>query len=180
MKLKGLLLIFFLILLVYFVVLLFPQESHKISQGLAIPSLSVLAGMLIAAVGVFLGSLGNLYNLIQQKETIKFKALSSFFNLIKKTVQEIKHNVLFTIIALIIVIFLPVFKNSNIPLLKWPLDLNWFTKDIFFTWIILSLIILVFQAVVDSISAMFLLHKHFEIIIKDSLIEREHKEDETK
>ena len=97
-------------------------------HGVAFSFFAVVAGLLIGAVGVFLGTLGNLYALIARDKDIPIAERSVIIDLISASVREVKHNVLFTIIALAIVVALQFFKPLDIPGVRWPFSSTLFSK----------------------------------------------------
>ncbi|MBA7526897.1 hypothetical protein ES705_19068 [subsurface metagenome] len=156
----------------YFVCHLIVVWSFPVSRGLmaslAVPSLSVVAGFLIGAVGIFLGSLGNLYSLLKLKKITDSNTIDDMKQLLMRisaTTREVKQNVYFVTLALLGILLIPFICASNIPYMQWPIQISWLSKPIVLTSVVLWLSVLVFWAIIDCIGAMFLLHKHYETAI---------------
>ncbi len=169
MKFKKLILIAFALISSYCIVLLNPKAISEIVQSFTISSIAILAGLLIGAIGVFLGSLGNLYTLLQIKTEISFQELSNFLKFIRSAVSELKQNVLFVVFSIAVVLLITLLKRIDLPNVRWPISITFLTKEIFLTSIILCLVVLVFIAIIDSVKAMFRLHSIYEEIIQDTL-----------
>jgi len=136
---------------------------------LALPSLGILAGLLIGAVGVFLGSLGNLYTVMKLDNSINKEKLNDFFVFIKKTVKEVKHDVMFTIISIGLSLLLPFFINIDLPFITWPFQSWWLSKSIVLTSVALCLVMLAFVAILDCVGAMFKLHQIYENVLEEDI-----------
>lgn len=169
MKFKKLIIVVLIFILSYCIVLLNPKTISNIVQSFSISSIGILAGLLIGAIGVFLGSLGNLYTLIQIKTEISFQALSNFLKFIHNVVCELKQNVLFVVFSIAAILLIILLKGIDLPNVRWPISIKILTKEIFLTSIILCLIVLVFIAIIDSVKAMFRLHSIYEELIQDTL-----------
>ncbi len=123
---------------------------------------SLVAGLLIGAVGVFLGTIGNLYSLIAKDKNISVNDRCEIVGFISAAVREVKHDVLFTITSLAVVVALQFFKAVDIPGIRWPLSFNLATKAIVSDAIAVCLATLALFAIFDYIRVMFLLHRHYE------------------
>jgi hypothetical protein len=151
----------------YGLVLLSPAITGKIMESLILPMLSIMSGLLIGAVGVFLGSLGNLYSLLPVKDrNLGPGDLSAFFGLITCSVREVKHDVLFTVVSLAASVFLAIIRESRSIWLPGP---RWLNKDLVIGSLVIALTALVFFAIVDCIRAMFALHGHYQAVMEASL-----------
>ena len=143
-------------------------DSIKLVERMTAPILGVEAGLLIGAVGVFLGSLGNLYAVLKTNTNAEESYLTKLADLLKnisKTVDEVKQDVFFVLAVLGIILLLPLLRISNIPNVNWPFQSICCSKPIVFSALNLCLTFLSFVAVFDCVNAMFLLHKHYEIAI---------------
>lgn len=146
--------------------------STKLVDSLTAPSLGVLAGLLIGAVGVFLGSLGNLYAVLKSTTppgNEPILTLNALLEKITKTGKEVKENVFFVLAVLATTLILPFIAVIDIPDVSWPFQVSWLSKQIVFTTINLWLTLLAFIAIFDCVGAMFLLHQHYESAIKEWL-----------
>jgi hypothetical protein len=153
------------------VVLAYPA-SKALVASLTAPSLAVVAGLLIGAVGVFLGSFGNLYAVLKstaERDPERLAGMNDLVSKISRTTNEVKQNVFFVMAVLAATLILPFLAVSNIPAMTWPFQPHWLSKTIVFTSLNLWLTILAFVAIFDCIGAMFLLHRHYEEAIKEWL-----------
>jgi len=169
MKFKKLILVVLVFVLSYCIVLMNPKAISDLVQSFTISSLGILTGLLIGAIGVFLGSLGNLYTLLQIKTEINFQELTNFLKFIRNAVSELRQNVLFVIFSIAAVLLITLFKRIDIPNVRWPISIEYLTKEISLTSIMLCFVVLVFIAIIDSVKAMFRLHSIYEKIIQDTL-----------
>ena len=149
----------------------FPK-SKELVEALTAPTLGVVAGLLIGAVGVFLGSLGNLYAVLKTNTSTDEEHLSQLNDLLTKisqTAKEVKHNVFFVLAVLCATLLLPFLGISDIPGMSWPFQADWLAKQIVFAALNLCLTALAFVAIFDCVGAMFLLHHHYEAAITEWL-----------
>lgn len=140
-------------------------------HGVTFSFFAVVAGLLIGAVGVFLGTLGNLYSLIARNDGIPASVRSEIIGFISETVREVKHDVLFTISALAAVVALQFFKPLDIPGVQWPFSAALASKAIVSDALAMALAALSFIAIYDCIRVMFLLHRHYEEIAESTIRE---------
>lgn len=146
--------------------------SSKLVDSLTAPVLGVLAGLLIGAVGVFLGSLGNLYAVLKSTTRPEGEHLSTLNDLLNKitlTGKEVKENVFFVLAVLAVTVVLPFIVVIDIPNVSWPFQISWLSKQIVSNTIVLWLTVLAFIAIFDCVGAMFLLHQHYESAVKEWL-----------
>jgi len=130
---------------------------------------AVVVGLLIAAVGIFLGSLGNLYALIASSEGISVGVRRKAIGLISKSVNQVKQDVFLTLSALATAIALQFLKYADLPCVKWPLVEGSMTKVVVYDALVIWLAIVSMAAIFDCVRVMFLLHQHYEEIAKARL-----------
>jgi hypothetical protein len=148
----------------YVLVLTGPQVVMSIVRAFLVPCMSILVGLMIGSIGVFLGGLGNLYTILQLKRPNNQSELADFYKHIKGAVNELKQNVLFVVFSFAGILILMLFLNLDIPYVRWPFAPLFLSKKIILTTIMLFLFALVFRAIIDSVKAMFRLHSMYEII----------------
>jgi len=154
----------------HFLILWSYPTSKTLVESLTAPSLGVVAGLLIGAVGVFLGSLGNLYAVLKsttKPNHVQLSNLNDLLDHISLTGKEVKENVFFVLAVLAATLLLPIIGVSDIPGITWPFQISWLSKPIVFTTLNLWLTVLAFIAIFDCVGAMFLLHHHYETAIKE-------------
>ena len=143
------------------------SEQNEILTQLPTSFFPLLTGVLIGAVGIFLGSLGNLYGIIITRGDVQLKDRNKVVKLIGDTVNEVKQNTLFVLLSFGGVLLLKLLYRVDIPFLSWPLAHPMFSKQVVFDSLILAISILSFLAIYDCVLSMFTLHRHYEGTLKD-------------
>lgn len=152
----------------YVIVIFAFPSSVKLIESNAAATVGVIAGLLIGSTGIFLGSTGNLFALIRNNSsnnTTDNGKLRELVSQVSNSISEIKQNVIFIIVVFLAVLLFPLVEAMNIPLIHWPTSIVWLSKSIIISTISLWFTILAFIAVIDSVKAMFILHRHYEIAI---------------
>lgn len=146
-------------------VYLYSGARTEIISQLATTFFPLLAGLLIGAVGVFLGSLGNLYSLITIQD-IKYRI--RMIDNISIAVREVRQDTLFVVISCGSVFLLYFLRGIDVPGISWPITISMLSKDIVYDSVIVSISALSYYAIYDCVKSMFTLHYHYEEIIKNN------------
>lgn len=150
-------------------------DGGLVVSTMAIPFFSVVVGLVIGSVGVFLGSLGSLYTLIRLETDVAEDDRLQVVESISHTVDEVRHNLYLVLTSFALVILVQIFRRIDIPGLTWPLENEVASKPVTSDAITLSAAILCFIAVWDTVSAMFNLHHLFRDIAKRSHRQRSNR-----
>lgn len=150
----------------YAATLMTGAAATSLVHGMALALLPVLSGMLIGAVGVYLGSLGNLMSIVYSYTGLTEKQIESVQDGISGTVAEVRDDVLFSVGALGAVFGLEFLGRADIPSIQWPFLHVYVSKGIVLTSLSLTLIVLSFVAVVDCVRVMFALHAQYLVVLR--------------
>lgn len=147
-----------------------PIDMNDLLEKLVFNAVSILVGLSIAVVGIFLGSINGMYlsiykiiktknqTILTEKEIIKIK------NGLSEIVDELKQNAVFSLFCFIAVLICFFLKVINIPYFHWFIDGALFTKEFFLNLSILIGNFLIFYAIIDSILVVFHITKAFELM----------------
>ena len=148
----------------YLIVYYSGKPGSQITSQLATTFFPMFAGLLIGAVGVFLGSLGNLYVLIPKNDRQRQRKILED---ISSAVIEVRHDTLFVVISCGVVLVLQYLRFLDIPGVIWPISHQMLSKDIFIDSIAVCVSALSFYAIYDCVKTMFTLHYHYQEIVKN-------------
>lgn len=145
------------------------QAFDLLLEKVIFNAISILVGLSIAIVGIFLGSINSLYlslyRILRLKEEIlSYKEISEIKSELKGIVSELKQNSLFSICIFLIAILLFFVKEMDIPGIKWFIESEILTKHYCVNSLILLCTFLIFWSIVDSILVIFKLTDAFELI----------------
>jgi hypothetical protein len=131
-------------------------------------TLSILIGLSIAIVGIFLGSINSLYlslykmiktdgSLFSDEEIAQIKVG------LKSMIKELRDNTFLSVYSLIAIILLFVIKSVDIPAIKWFIESNIITKNFTINVCIIFISSLIFWSIVDSVKVVFKITNAFEL-----------------
>lgn len=130
--------------------------------------IAILVGLAVAIVGVFLGSVNNLYLSLykivktqKDDELLNEKEVDSIRNGLDKLVNELKENAIFSLVMYLIILFLFLWTYMDIPYIKWFVDGTFFTKIFAANLLTLFFTGLEFIAVIDSVLTTFQITEGF-------------------
>lgn len=174
MKNKILILILIISTSICFTALIEPIVMKPLLEKLIFNSVSILVGLSIAVVGIFLSSINTVYLSIyrltkskKKKESFSNKEISVIKSKLTELVEELKENSLFSLYTFLIVIILFFLKEVDFPYLKWFVESTTFTKEFSFNTIILIGNFLIFWSIIDSMKVVFKISKAFELVKKE-------------
>jgi len=139
-------------------------------EKLIFNAVSILVGLSIAIIGIFLSSINtiylSIYKIVKTKDQQVFteKEIRQIKNKLSELVDELKENALFSLYAFIVVVLLFFIKEIDIPHLQWIIQDTFFTKSFCINLIILFGNFLIFWAIIDSIKVVFKITKAFELM----------------
>ena len=170
---KSKILILLLILFVSFSLnaLIEPNVMKPLLEKLIFNSVSILVGLSIAVVGIFLSSINTVYLSIyrltkskKKKNSFSDNEISVIKSKLTELVDELKENSMFSLYTFLIVIVLFFIKEVDFPYLKWFIESDLFTKVFAFNLIILTGNFLIFWSIIDSMKVVFKISKAFELV----------------
>lgn len=131
-------------------------------------TLSILIGLSIAIVGIFLGSVNSLYLSLYKmikKDGTQFtdSEIEDIKSGLNGLIKELKDNSLMSIYGLVSTILLFIFKTIDIPFIKWFIDSAVLTKVFIIHFSIIFIAILIFWSIIDSVKVVFDITKSFEL-----------------
>lgn len=154
-----------------FLICLWTKESfiNSLLDKVFFNVLSILAGLSIAIVGIFLGSINSLYlsiyKMIKSDGSIFSESdLDLIKNGISGLVFELKENTFLTIYGLIIILLLLVAKYIDIPFVQWFIVSDLIKKEFCINTLIIFISSLMIWSIVDSIKVIFSMTKAFAYI----------------
>jgi len=140
-------------------------------EKLIFNSISILVGLSIAIVGIFLSSINSVYLSLYRLTKVKDKSESftdGEIQIIKETlselVDELKENSLFSLYTFLAVIIIFFFKEIDIPYIKWFIESTVVSKLYVINTLILIGNFLIFWSIIDSIRVVFRITKAFELV----------------
>lgn len=131
-------------------------------------TLSILIGLSIAIVGIFLGSVNSLYLSLYKmikKDGSQFtdSEIEEIKSGLNDLIEELKDNSLLSIYGLVAIILLFIFKTIDIPFVKWFIDSAVLTKVFTIHFFIIFIATLIFWSIIDSVKVVFDITKSFEL-----------------
>jgi len=147
----------------YVVSVLFRFQNTEWIKDVILPILGVLAGVLVGAVGVFLGGLGNVVAAISG--SCNECGFDRYLKKLDNTVNELKGNIIFCLCSTACCVFLYFVINVDIPYIDWPWDGNLFGKSVICSAFVVGGFVLCFCAIIDSVVAMFEIYKQYALIV---------------
>ncbi len=148
-------------------------EQVKLSgllEKLIFPAVSVLVGLSIAIIGIFLSSINtiylSIYKILKTKDQQIFTKtkIKEIKDGLSDLVDELKENAVFTLFAFIIILTLFFIKDLDLPYIKWFIESSVVTKEFVMNLLILLGNFLIFWAIIDSTKVVFRITKAFELM----------------
>tara|TARA_E500000318_G_C3565166_1_gene215340 strand:+ start:1981 stop:2505 length:525 start_codon:yes stop_codon:yes gene_type:complete len=171
MRNKILIFILILVLSIGLNAFIEPSVMKPLLEKLIFNSVSILVGLSIAIVGIFLSSINTVYLSIyrltkskKKKESFTDEEIRIIKSKLTELVDELKENSLFSLYSFLIVIILFFVKEVDFPYLKWFIESDIITKVFVFDTIILIGNFLIFWSIIDSMKVVFKISKAFELI----------------
>jgi hypothetical protein len=170
---RNKILIFILIIFVSisFNALIEPNVMKPLLEKLIFNSVSILVGLSIAVVGIFLSSINTVYLSIyrltkskKKKESFSDKEITVIKSKLTDLVDELKENSMLSLYTFLVVIILFFIKEIDFPCVKWFIESEIFTKGFAFNTIILIGNFLIFWSIIDSMKVVFKISKAFELV----------------
>jgi hypothetical protein len=132
-------------------------------------TLSILIGLSVAIVGIFLGSINSLYlSLYKMVKTDGKQFNDEEIQKIKDgldiLIKELKENTFLAVYGLIIIIVAFVTKYIDIPRIRWFIDSETASKAFFINVLIIFISELILWSIVDSVKVVFKITKAFELV----------------
>jgi hypothetical protein len=147
-----------------------PAKLSPLLEKLIFNSVSVLVGLSIAIIGIFLSSINtiylSIYKLIKTKDQQVFTKIEiqKIKNGLSDLVDELKGNAIFTLFDFIIILTLFFIKELDLPYIMWFIDSPVLTKEFILNLLILFGNFLIFWAIIDSTMVVFKITKAFELM----------------
>lgn len=145
-----------------------PDDGQELVADLTVVLAPVLAGLLIASVGVFLGSLGNLYAALGRDGRLSGDDRDAITAKMQQAVDEIRQNAGFVIVGTVVAVLLPHAIDMTLPGLRWPFEVAALGPAGLVHGVVFAITVLIVYAVWDSVKAMFVLHTHYREILQSS------------
>jgi hypothetical protein len=170
---KNKILIYILILFVSISLnaLIEPNVMKPLLEKLIFNSVSILVGLSIAVVGIFLSSINTVYLSIyrltkskKKKESFSNNEIAIIKSKLTDLVDELKENSMFSLYTFLVVIILFFIKEIDFPYIKWFIESEVYTKEFAFNTIILIGNFLIFWSIIDSMKVVFKISKAFELV----------------
>lgn len=132
-------------------------------------TLSILIGLSIAIVGIFLGSINSLYLSLYKmikKDGSQFSdsEIQTIKSGLNDLITELREDTFLSIYGLIAIIISFVLKYIDIPRINWFIDSTIFTKTFCINTLIIFISTLIFWSIVDSVKVVFKITNAFELV----------------
>ena len=170
---RNKILMFILILVISIGLNTFIERSimKPLLEKLIFNSVSILVGLSIAIVGIFLSSINTVYLSIyrltkakKKKESFTNQEIQIIKSKLTDLVDELKENSLFSLYTFLTVIIFFFIKEVDFPYLKWFIESKVVTKTFVFNTMILIGNFLIFWSIIDSMKVVFKISKAFELV----------------
>lgn len=131
-------------------------------------TLSILIGLSIAIVGIFLGSINSLYLSLYKmikKDGSQFTddEINQIKAGLKEMIKELSDDTFLSIYGLIAIILLFVTKTIDFPHIYWFVESKTITKGFTINVFIIFISTLIFWSIVDSVKVVFKITNAFEL-----------------
>ncbi|MBP6755495.1 MAG: hypothetical protein KA210_05045 [Bacteroidia bacterium] len=146
-----------------------PVKLSSLLEKLIFNAVSVLVGLSIAIIGIFLSSINtiylSIYKILKTKDQQVFtkKEINKIKDGLSELVEELKENAIFTLFAFIIILTLFFIKDLDLPYIKWFIESSVITKEFVINLLILLGNFLIFWSIIDSTKVVFNITKFFEL-----------------
>lgn len=146
------------------------SRLNELLEKLVFNGVSVLVGLSIAVVGIFLSSINtiylSIYKIFKTKDQHVFtgEEIKEIKLGLSELVNELKENAIFTLFIFFTTLLLFFFKNVDIPHIKWFIESSVATKEFVINFLILTGNFLIFWAILDSTRVVFKITKAFELM----------------
>lgn len=155
-----------------FLVCFFTDEKtlSTLLEKLIFNAVSILVGLSIAIIGIFLSSINtiylSIYKIIKTKDQQIFteQEIQNIKSQLSDLVDELKSNTLFSLYTFIGILLLFFLKEIAIPHLQWLIKDTFLTKVFCANLVILFGNFLIFWSIIDSVKVVFDITKAFELI----------------
>lgn len=162
---------FVLFMIFSFLICLWTNEEmiNNLLDKVFFNTLSILIGLSIAIVGIFLGSINSLYLSLYKmikKDGSQFseQEIQSIKNGLNDLIAELRDNTFLSIYGLVAIIVAFVFKYIDIPRINWFIDSTVFTKTFCINTLIIFISTLIFWSIIDSVKVVFKITNAFELV----------------
>ena len=172
MNYKGILLIGAGLLLLSFLICFFANEKviSSLLEKLIFNAVSILVGLSIAIIGIFLSSINtiylSIYKIVKAKDQRIFTdhEIQIIKSQLSDLVAELKSNALFSLYVFISILVLFFVKEMDIPYVQLFIKDTFLTKIFCVNLTILFGNFLIFWAIIDSVQVVFNITKAFELL----------------
>lgn len=172
MKTKNKTILIIIIIITSFSLTLFIDRGilSALLEKIIFNAISVLVGLSIAIIGIFLSSINtlylSLYKIVKTKnqEVFNKDEIATIKNGLNNIVKELKDNTMHILSVFVIILVLFLLKEVDIPKISWFIDSNVITKEFIINCFILIGNFLIFWAIIDSIQVIFKITKAFELM----------------
>jgi len=169
---KGILLIGAGLLLLSFLICFFANEKviSSLLEKLIFNAVSILVGLSIAIIGIFLSSINtiylSIYKIVKAKDQRIFTdhEIQIIKSQLSDLVAELKSNALFSLYVFISILVLFFVKEMDIPYVQLFIKDTFLTKIFCVNLTILFGNFLIFWAIIDSVQVVFNITKAFELL----------------
>jgi len=147
-----------------------PIKLSVLLEKLIFNAVSVLVGLSIAIIGIFLSSINtiylSIYKIVKNKDQNVFtkNEIQEIKALLSDLVDELRENTILTLFAFIFTLTLFFIKDLDLPYIMWFIESPVLTKEFILNLLILLGNFLIFWAIIDSTMVVFKITKAFELM----------------
>lgn len=165
----GLLLVVFLIVAYFLCLWMENKRLIIILDKLIFGTTATFVGLTIAITGIFLTSVNtiylNLFKVLKSDDKVFSDSdILEIKNGLSEVVGELKDNTVFIVIAYAIIIMTYFLREIDVPLIIWFVDHHLFSERLVLNSFMLSICMLIYYGIWDSIQVIFRIVKFFEFV----------------
>lgn len=127
------------------------KDAYKLIESATPAIIGAILGGITAGISIIFGMLSTIKD--------KIPAITNDFNAFSEFMDNLKFDVIVLIWCLVFSLLLPYFRVAGVPLIKFPVHELLPSKDVFYTALELTIIVVSTSAVFEVISVMFNIFK---------------------
>jgi len=148
----------------YLVSKIIAGDIKSLLVSCVVPSISIFSAIIIGGVGVYLGIIHNMYELLRGKCVIDIEHEIAMLDKIDKITREIRDNIIASFISTAVILFFVLFLYVDVPFVEWPRMCYFNSKLQVSTFVIVACFTFLLFIVYDTIKTMFATHDAYHML----------------
>lgn len=146
-----------------------PQISSAV-DGIAGQGLAIMAGAAITSIGVLLAMQGWIWDSLNTVAALsKADQIANALDRLDSLTRELREDVLALLALTVIAMSVPVVRVMDVPGVVWPFQMRWLSKTTALNSVAICATSLSVYVVVDILNAMFTIHRHCTVILRNHM-----------